>query len=421
MFYMKKLPFNATKGLLLGSGAIAVIGACVVAVNANNLFKAKNENISLIENGILETQKAKILVDAENEVNESKAQVEEANKEIEKATLAKEKAKKEVEAALEAITKAEKDKKLAEDEVKNAKTSKERAIALEKVKAASEAVNKAKATKNEANAKVQNAEKTIAEAQENKKVAEQRVQKAEDNKKAIEEEIRINEEAKANAQKLANEQAKKNVEENTKKEVKEQTPILESKTELEKKAPTESKTTKENKNATVTNPSTNENRSLTDEQLKKMLEAAKKGEEADRQKYIDEYTEKYGHAPVEEKQEVEFHFYSTLNPLTVRLYDHNNYYTSSRCGETGSGCIWFAEFSCNLDQCVGFPDSNTNELKGNVLYARRASIKEYTMKAPDARPGYKFKQWEIISDNKNKTVNGNTGIAYKYIAIYEKN
>lgn len=440
---MKKLSSKAIKGILISSGTALVAGTCAIAVIVNTSMNAKGK-ISLVENGVVETQKPKVLLEAEKEVNESKAQVAEANKELDQATEAKEAANKDVTAAEEAFNKAEENRKAAEEEVKKATTAEARKAAEAKVKAAQDAVTKAQAAKDDAVAKAKKAEEALAKAQDNIKAAEERVQKAEDNKKAVEEELKKSQsESEANVQNTANEQTKKEPEEPTQKPAletnqktetetkKETTPEVSKKTttttmttsqkttENKTQNNTQSNTQNNTQNNTVTNPSTGSNRSLTDEQLQRVLEAAKKGEEADREQYIKDYTEKYGHAPEEEKTEVEFHFYNTVNPITVRLYDHEGYYTASRCGETGSGCIWFAEFTCDLNQCVGFPDSSSKELKGDVVYSLRADKKEYTMNAPEARPGYKFKQWELISDRKN-TLYGQTGIAYKYVAIYEK-
>ncbi len=408
---MKKLSFKAMKGILLGSGVATAACACVVAVNVNNSFKTTDgEKISVVESEAIEAQDVKVLADAEKEVSESKVEVEQATKAIEVATEAKETAEMEVAVAEEELTKAEEAKKLAEAEVKNAKTEEERNVALEKVKETEEALTKATENKEEAEAKVQKAAKAVMEAENNKKEAEQRVKKAEENKKSIEEEIRKNSEVEEQKQQVSRpEPAKEEAE--TK-----EASVTETKGESQN---SETKTESQNNNTTVADSSTGESRSLTDEQLKRMLEAAALGEKEDREAYEKAYSDKYGHLP-EEKHEVEFHFYSNLNPLTVRLYDHNNYYTESKCGLTGSGCIWFAEFSCDLNQCVGFLDSYTGKLVGDVIYAKRASIKEYTMKAPEARDGYKFKYWELVSDRKNVTINGQTGIAYKYIAVYEK-
>ena len=424
------LSFSAIKGILLGSGTVAAVCAGAIAVNVHNSFKANDESkINLVESGAIETKAPNVLEEAENEVNESKAVLEEANKEVEKATEEAANAQKEVADAEEAITKAKEAKKLAEAEVRNATTKEAKAAAEAKVKAAEDAVTKAEATKKDATVKAQNAEKAITEAQNNKNAAEQRVQKAEENKKAIEEEIRKTQETEENTsepkQQTTTEVAKK---ETTTKAVNSQNNKTTASQNNTSTSTTTTTTTKENNqnivnqnnnNTTVTNPNTNESRSLTDEQLKKMLDAAAKGEELDRQKYEEEYEKVHGHAPEEEKHEVEFHFYSNLNPLKVRLYDHVNYYTTSRCGATGSGCIWFAEFACDLNECVGFPDDVTGELKDDVIYSRRADIKEYTMQAPEARYGYKFKQWELISERKN-TIYGQTGLAYKYVAVYEK-
>ena len=119
----------------------------------------------------------------------------------------------------------------------------------------------------------------------------------------------------------------------------------------------------------------------------------------------------------EEKHTVEFHFYSTLNPITIyRNYDEEFW---SKCGTDGAGCIWFAEFSCDMNECEGFSEPGSNLLSGKVLIGRRGDILEYTMVAPKGKPGYRFKQWEIISDD--KIFPDNEGILVnRYRAIYEK-
>ena len=149
-----------------------------------------------------------------------------------------------------------------------------------------------------------------------------------------------------------------------------------------------------------------------------MLEAAKEGEKLDHQKYVDEYTKKYGHAP-EEKTEVEFHFYSTLKDLKVRRNGDASHW--AECGENGVNCIWFVEFSCDINECEGFAEPGSNELSGKVLIGRRGDTTEYIMQPPKAKPGYRFKAWEIVSANGTITQYGETGVLVsKYRAVYEK-
>lgn len=403
---MKKLPTNCLK-IVLGVGLVAGVGT--VALNHDNIY---NHMINNFKKGLAvastkteaidtenEVKKAGAVVEqAEKEVQEAEVKLNAANEELKKAEATKNEATEAAKKADNAVQEANVAKEQAEKALRAAKTEEEKKVAQAKLDAAKAEQKRAEEAKKEADAKLKAAEEARLKAEEEARKAAKTKKEAEAKKQAAEE-------AKKKAEAEA---AKKKAEEEAK-----------AKAEITKKGTKTTTTENQNKNATVTNSETSESRSLTDEQLKKMLELAAKGEEKDREQYEKAYTEKYGHAP-EEKHEVEFHFYSTLNPLTVRLYDHDNYYTPSKCGETGSGCIWFAEFSCDLNQCVGFLDTHTNELKDNVIYAKRASIKEYTMKAPEARYGYKFKQWEIISDRKNITVNGQTGIAYKYIAIYEK-
>ena len=146
-----------------------------------------------------------------------------------------------------------------------------------------------------------------------------------------------------------------------------------------------------------------------------MLEAAKKGEEKDKEAYKEAYKEKYGKEPEEKESTLEFHFYSTLKTITVRRT--SEYDNLAICGKDGSGCVWLIDFSCDMNKCVGFNEPGSGLLKGDVRIGRRGDISSYTMTAPDAKPGYKFKQWEIISARKNQT---NGVLIGKYIAIYEK-
>ena len=152
------------------------------------------------------------------------------------------------------------------------------------------------------------------------------------------------------------------------------------------------------------------------------IEQAKKGEALQQQEYREAYYEKYGKYPEEEKSSVEFHFYSTMKTITIHRNEsktNENYW--SGCGVDGRGCIWFADFSCDMNACEGFVEPGSGSLKNSIRIGRRGDILEYTMEAPKAKPGYKFKQWEIISANKNITNTETPGILIsKYIAIYEK-
>ena len=143
-----------------------------------------------------------------------------------------------------------------------------------------------------------------------------------------------------------------------------------------------------------------------------MLDAAKKGEEADRQAYEKAYEEKYGKKPPEEgKTNVEFHYYSTNKKLTIRCRE-------DFCGD--SSHIWFVELQGDLDKCEGFTDSNGKQVS-TMLLGRRADITEITVTAPAAKPGYKFVGWELISSKRiTESEYGEGVLTGKYIATYEK-
>ncbi len=374
---MKKLSVKATKGLFLASGVVTA-GVCTLAmsINNNSFESSDKETLSFVENKTIEVEKAKVLVEAEKNIDEAKAKAETANEEVAKATETKEEAAREVKTLEEAVKKAEEAKKVAEAEVNAAKSEEERKVAEAKVKAMEEEIKKAEEERELANAKVKEAEKRVKEAEETRKTAEEVVKQAEEAKKTTE-------------------------------------------TEIEKKATNVNKNTNnETKKSTETKAEEESSRSLTEEQLKYMLEQAKKGEKIDQENYEKALEEKGLKVP-EEKHTVEFHFFNTKNPITVHRYGDEDYW--SKCGKDGAGCIWFVEFSCDMNECVGFSDSGSDTLKEKVLIGRRGDVLEYTMEAPKGKPGYRFKQWEIISANKTVTNNEYEGVLVsRYRAIYEK-
>ncbi len=369
---MKKLSGKTIKGLVIASSIVTVgVFTTIIGINSNTLKARDKVTLSLVQ----------------NQVGQAKEKIKEANKAIEKATKVKEEATKEVETAEKTVKKAEEEKKIAEEEVKNAKTDEEKKIVEDKIKAIEEKIKKAEEEKKTAEEKVKKAEDIVKKAEEEKKVAQEEIEKVEEEKKITKQETKTTTQSKATTQ---------------------------SKTTEGKKSTTNSET----KQPTVTNAADGSSKSLTDEQLKYMLEQAKKGEEIDRENYEKALEEKGIEVP-EEKHTVEFHFFNTSNSITVRRHGDEDYW--SKCGKNGQGCIWFVEFSCNMNECVGFSEPGSGALKDNVLIGRRGDILEYTMDAPKGKPGYRFKQWEVISANKNITDNGYDGVLIsKYIAIYEK-
>ncbi len=405
---MKKLSSKAIKGILLTSGVVTA-SVCVLAMNNKDAFEVSNkETLNLAETEKVETNEVETLAEVEDIVKEAEAKVEAANIAVQQAVEAEETAKEEVATAEAAVKEAEETQKIAEEEVKQAKTAEEKKAAEEKVEAAKAKVEKAKEEKNTAEAKAK-------ETEENRKAAEATAEQAETERKtAVETQAKEAEENKKNAEVTAEKGEEESQNINETKGSKE-----EKSSETNKSTTTETSETKSKEENTNSNEVAG--RTLTDEQLKYMLEQAAKGEEADRKKYIDDYTEKYGHAPEEEKHEVEFHFYSTLRTLTIRRpesKDDEDYWSKSICGEDGSGCIWFAEFSCDLNECVGFNKSGS--LVSKALIGLRGDITEYTMEAPAAKPGYRFKQWEITSAYKDLGGEYGNVLVNRYRAIYEK-
>ncbi len=75
--------------------------------------------------------------------------------------------------------------------------------------------------------------------------------------------------------------------------------------------------------------------------------------------------------------------------------------------------IWWAQFSCNMNQCEGFNNRETNKKSGTIVEGRRGDV-SIKMEAPKAKDGYKFVRWETYTaDYANMKIQG-------FEAIYEK-
>ena len=355
---MKKILSNVIKGFILTS-SVAAVGICTITISNNSLKESNKDIPSIADDKVFQVEKTKTLVESENRISENQSKVESSNEEIVKST------------------------KIEEDDI-------------EEIKNAEESLENTEKENN-----------TIESKKEEEKNNTVESKKAEEKNNTVE---------------SKKTEKQNNIVESEREE--EQNDTIESKKAEEQNNTIESK--KEEENSAVESEKSNEtnteeesnSRTFTEEQLKYMLEQAKKGEKIDQDNYEKALEEKGLKVP-EEKHTVEFHFYSTLNPITVyRNYDEEFW---SKCGKDGAGCIWFAEFSCDMNECEGFSEPGSNLLSGKVLIGRRGDILKYTMVAPKGKPGYRFKQWEIISDNKVVSDNEYEGILVnRYRAIYEK-
>ncbi len=83
-----------------------------------------------------------------------------------------------------------------------------------------------------------------------------------------------------------------------------------------------------------------------------------------------------------------------------------------------SSIIWWAQFSCDLNECEGFDNHLEKGKTGTLLEGRRAEISEIKMTAPAAKEGYKFVGWkylgEVAIDKDGKIT------VQSYKAVYEK-
>ena len=77
-----------------------------------------------------------------------------------------------------------------------------------------------------------------------------------------------------------------------------------------------------------------------------------------------------------------------------------------------SSIIWFVGFTCDMDHCVGFVDSNSGRRINTKLEGRRGDIETGTieMKAPAARQGYKFDGWIDLSTGEKVGTTGDTKV-----------
>lgn len=333
-----------------------------------------------------EVLKDPAVIKAEKEVEKAKEEVKEAKEGVEEAENAKKAAEKEVKSANKTIAKAMDAKKAAEIELSKATTPAQKQAAKAKLKAAEEALEKAKETKKAAEKKVTQATKEVKEAKEEVKQAEAKVEKKVEKAEEVKKEV-----AKEN----------KAAEQNTQKE---------------------------------------SNRQFTDEQLKYMLEQAKKGEERQRQEYeaavqaqkdaaaakkaereaqeqaareqaereaqeraARESTESLKNRGVatqdtvfgdreftfaQKNVDVSFDPNTRDNPQVVTC-------TGSKCGPGQQGYIWFARFRSNFNI---FRAPGSNNYVNNALIGRRGDVTSWTQYAPNEIDGHHFTGWSISTE-----------------------
>ncbi len=391
---MKKIPVKLLSGILATSVVTASI--CAIGADISKSLKSNDKDtLNYIEKDVVSLKNAKALTEAQNEAKLTQNKVDVINKAVDEA-------QKEVESAEEKV---------------------------EATKALEEEVEATKALEEEAGAKVESTRKEVEKTTANQKAAEEELTKADDllkNAKKAQEaaEAEVKSAKTAEAKKVAEEKVKAAKEEvaNATQVQKEANTKKQAAEEEAKQAEENIRNTQQSNNAITSNESkanesSTEQKSggfLTDEILKKAAE----GEKRDRENYEKALKEK-GLTPPSNEHTVEFHFYSTLRDLKVRRNGDADYWAT--CGEDGVNCIWFAEFTCDMNECEGFAEPGSNELSGHVLLGRRGDTKEYIMQPPKAKPGYRFKAWEIVSAHGTVTQYGETGVLVSsYRAVYEK-
>ena len=379
---MKKISVKTIPGLVLTSSLVG-LGAFVLATrkDVNNSYASEisnKETLNYTEKRALESEQNLVGIENKEEIEKMEAKVESANQEVSKAESVKKEAD-------EAVKKAENLKEEAETELKNAKTEEEIKIAQEKVTKAEKTLKKATKVQEEAQTKVEEATKVKESGQAKVEQVTKTVEEAKEEKKSVETQNQNVNTVKETQPKQTT--AAKQVEETNRKTVQSKT------------------TTTNNEEGGAA-----KQRELSAEDWDVINKALQ--DEHDR-------LEREGKLPEVEEHNVEFHFYSTIKDLKVRRNGDDSLW--SHCGNDGVNCIWFVEFSCDMNECEGFAEPGTNALSGKVLIGRRGDTTEYVMQPPKAKPGYKFKAWEMVSVHGEITQYGETGVLVsKYRAVYEK-
>lgn len=347
------------------------------------------------------------VVKVEKEVKEAKKDFEEAEKQVEKAEKVKDAAEKKVKSANETIAKAIEAKKIAEKELASATTAEAKEAARAKLKAAEDSISKAKETKKEAQKEVNEATKAVKKAEEVKKEAEAKVEKT----------VEKAEEVK---------KAEQSKQPETKKE---------------------------------------SNRQFTDEQLKYMLEQAKKGEERQKKEYEEKVkaieeeaaakkAEREAREAAEraaaEKEAQERAARESTESLKSRGYvkqdtqlsspelssaqrqvdvafDPNSkenprqiICTGGYCGDPATGLkgdpgyIWFAKFESN---CPVFVEPGTGRLVNSVLIGRRSSVYSWIQYVPTYACGKTLDLNTWNNNIRNEIISYNIAVNV-YSAIY---
>ncbi len=448
---MKRLPVKIISGLF--ATTVVTSSICALGVDISKSLKSTDERaVNYIEKDVVSVKNAKVLTeeekevkvaqanvasadeaveDAKTEVKNAQTKVETANKKEETATAKAESTKKEAEkaatnkqAAEEAATKADADlaaankvKAQAEAALNSAKTTKERKAAEAELKAAKAKAEAAQKAQRDADAAKKAAAEAAQQAEAAAAKAEAERQAAEAKRLAAEEEQRKAQEAEAErikqaeAARLAAEEAQRKADEAER--IRQATNAAQ---QVENNVKNSNQSNKATTNSQAGGASSQ--RELSEEDWNVINEALKKEQERLAK-------EQEGKEPeAQEEHTVEFHFYSTIRDLKVRRTGGSaNYWNDGTCGTDGSGCIWFAEFSCDMNECEGFAEPGTGLMKGTVTLGRRGDITEYVMQPPKAKPGYRFKAWEMISVNGKPITDkdGENGILLaRYRAVYEK-
>ena len=99
--------------------------------------------------------------------------------------------------------------------------------------------------------------------------------------------------------------------------------------------------------------------------------------------------------------------------ITVTPDDDEEYQAFIAKGYSPVNVIWWAQFSCDTNKCVGFKEHGTNKLTDKTVEGRRGDV-SITMEAPKAKEGYTFVGWE-------KSIVDYSGIKIQgFEAIYEE-
>ncbi len=88
----------------------------------------------------------------------------------------------------------------------------------------------------------------------------------------------------------------------------------------------------------------------------------------------------------------------SANTITVSSQDDRyfNEYIKEKNFDKVS-VIWWSKYSCDMTQCEGFTNRETNTKVESIFEGRRGDV-DITMEAPAAREGFEFAGWEVYED-----------------------